>query len=88
MPNNFSNLDAAVAELLAQVQQTKGVQESAVTLINGFATLVEDKVRQALEDDDAADAGSIEAAVAAINTAKSDMLASTTALGDAVAANG
>lgn len=87
MPADYTNLNQAVADLLAQVEATKGVQQSAVALITGFAALVTAKVTEALTADNAADQGSIDAAVQAIATAKSEMLASTTALGDAVAAN-
>ena len=82
-----TNLKAAVDELLAQVEQTKGVQASAVTLITGFADLVAQKVTEAIQANDAIDNAAIEPIVAAIQSAKSEMLASTTTLGDAVAAN-
>lgn len=84
---DFQNLQDAVTDLLAQVDATKGVQQSAVTLINGFAELVTAKVTEALTADNAADDKSIAAATAAIAGAKAEMLTSTTSLGDAVAAN-
>lgn len=85
--SNFLNLNAAIAELLTQVESTKGVQQSAVALISGFADLVVTKVTEALTADANADDASITAAVEAINNAKNEMVASTTALGDAVQAN-
>jgi hypothetical protein len=83
----ITDLAAAVDALVAQVQATKGVQASAVTLINGFAAIVTEKVAAALDADNAADQGSIDAATAAIEAARVEATDSTNALGAAVAAN-
>ena len=83
----ITDLAAAVDALVAQVQATKGVQASAVALINGFAAIVTSKVAAALEENDAADQTSIDAATAAIEAARVEATDSTNALGAAVTAN-
>lgn len=88
MPADTTNLGAAIAGLLTQVEATKTVQASATALITGFAAIVIQKVTEALTADNAADQGSIDAAAAAIQAAVAEVTSSTTALGDAVAANG
>lgn len=79
------NID--LTQLLAAVEKAKGVAASAVALINNFSQQTAAAVTAALQADDAADQGSIDAAVAAINATAADLTASSTALGDAVAAN-
>lgn len=79
------NID--LSALTAAVEQAKTIEDSAVQLINGFAQRVADAVTAALAADDAADQGSIDAAVAAINEQASALTASSSTLADAVAAN-
>ncbi len=82
-----TNLQAAIDALTAQVEKTKGTEQSAIQLISGFAAKVTDAVTAALTADNAADQGSIDAAVAAISTVSSQFQASADDLGAAVAAN-
>lgn len=79
------NID--LTALLAAVEKAKTVAASAVALINNFAQQTAAAVTAALEADDAADQGSIDAAVAAINAQAADLAASSDALGAAVSAN-
>lgn len=78
------NIDTAT--ILAAVEKAKTVQASAIALINGFKDKVIAAVTAALEADDAADQGSVDTAVAAINAAASDLNTSSDALGAAVVA--
>lgn len=80
-------LAQAVADLTTQVAATQGVEARATALINGFAAQVTKAVTDALTADNAADQGSIDAAVAAIASAKDAFNTSASALGAAVAAN-
>ena len=79
------NID--LTALLAAVEKAKTVQASAVALINNFAANTVAAVTAALQADDAADQGSIDAAVAAINDQAAQLTASSDALGAAVTAN-
>lgn len=79
------NID--LTDLLAAVTKAKGVNDSAVALINNFATIAAQKVADALAADDAADQGSVDAAVAAIKDAAAQLNASSDQVATAVAAN-
>jgi hypothetical protein len=83
----FTDLDAAVTELTAAVTENETVDASAIALINGFSDAVKTAVTEALEDDDAADEGSIQAAKDAIAAVTARMTASSAKLGAAVVAN-
>jgi hypothetical protein len=83
----FTDLDAAVRDLETAVAENETVDESAITLISGFSDVVKTAVTEALQDDDAADEGSIQAAQAAIASATARMTASSAKLGAAVVAN-
>ncbi len=85
MATSFDTLNAAVAALTTQVAATEGTEASAVTLIQGFSTAINDAVSAALAADDAADAGSIQAASDAIAAVTARFTASAGALGAAVA---
>ena len=82
-----TGLNAAVAALTDQVEQTETVEGSAVTLINGFAAEIQKAVTDALTADNAADQGSIDAANAAIAAVTARFNASAASLGAAVSAN-
>jgi len=84
---DFSSLQAKIDELTAQVAATRGVEASAVALINGFAAAITQAVTDALTADNAADQGSIDAAVQAIETSRAAFAASGGDLGAAVNAN-
>ena len=79
------NID--LTALIAEVERTKGIQASAKVLIEGIGPQIVAAVTAALEADDAADQGSVEAAVAAINTEIAGLAASSTELGNAIAAH-
>jgi hypothetical protein len=85
--SDFTALQAKIDALTAQVTQTTTVEGSAVALLNGFAAQIQEKVQAALDADDAADQGSIQAAAAAIDGVTQQFVASATALGTAVVAN-
>lgn len=85
--SDFTNLNAAIATLTAQVEATEGTEKSAAALIAGFSTAITVAVTKALTDDEAADAGSIEAAQQAITDTTARFNASAAALGEAVTAN-
>ena len=87
MPANVDALNAAIADLTAQVAATTTVEASATTLINGFAAAVTKAVTDALTADNAADQGTIDAATSAIANVKAGFNTSATALGAAVTAN-
>ena len=82
MPTDFTQLDAAIADLTAQVASTETVEASADTLIEGFAVQVQAAVADALTKDAAANAASI----AAANNAIEGVVARFKASGDKLAA--
>ena len=82
--SDFTVLNKAIADLTVQVAATEGTEASAVTLINGFSAQVTKAVTDALTADDAADAGSIATAQAAVATVTARFNASAAALGTAV----
>jgi hypothetical protein len=84
---DFSSLNAAITALTAQVQATETTEAGAVTLINGFSQAITKAVADALQADDAADTGSIQAANEAIAAVTTRFSSSGQALGDAVLAN-
>ena len=84
---NVSQLNAAIADLTAQVAATEGTEDSAVALITGFSAAISDAVTAALTADNAADDASITAAQAAITATTARFTASAQKLGAAVAAN-
>jgi len=84
---DFASLNAALAALTAQVEETEGVAESAAALIAGFATAVQDAVAAALTADNSADDATLAAAAAAISTVAERFGASAAALGEAVVTN-
>ncbi len=73
-----------LSALTAQVAETEGIEASAVALIQGFSTKIQEAVAAALAADDAADQGSIDAANAAIAEVTARFKASAGALGAAV----
>ena len=83
MPVDLTALNEQVAALTEQVAATEGVEASAITLISGFAAAI----AKAIEDDNAIDAANTAKVTADIAAVKARFLASSTALGDAVAAN-
>lgn len=87
MPADFSKLQAAVDAAKTQVTATVGVEASAIALINNFAEATKKAVTDALAADNAADQGSIDAAVAAITDTQAAFADSANKLGAAVAAN-
>jgi len=87
MPVDFTALNKAVADAVAQVDVTKGVDASAEKLITSFGAAVTKAVADALTQDAAANQTSIDAATAAIAQTTSAFAASSAALGAAVASN-
>ncbi len=85
---DFASLQSEIDALTAQVEATKGVEASAVALINNFAAQITTAVTAALTADNAADDASIAAANAAIQGVRAQFAASAGDLGAAVAANG
>ncbi len=83
----FDDLNAAVTALTAQVASTETVEGSAIALINGFSAAIAKAVTDALTADNAADQGSIDAAMSAISATTARFAASGSALGNAVTAN-
>ena len=81
---DFTKFQDAVTALRAQVAATVGVEDSAVALIIGFADTVKKAVTDALTADNAADQGSIDAAVGAITDATTAFANSQNKLGAAV----
>lgn len=79
------NLD--LSGVIAEVERAKGIQASAVALINGIGAKIAAAVTAALQADDAADQGSVDAAVAAVNEVVAGLKSSSDELGAAVAAN-
>lgn len=77
--NNMAN--PVLADLEAAVTRSKGVTESAVTLINGFAARMQDAVDAALKN------GATEAELAPVQAEVDALNASSQSLADAVAAN-
>ena len=86
MPADTTALTAALSELTAQVALTETVSDSAVTLIEGFSTAIIAAVTTALEADNAADQGSIDAATTAVLETKARFTASSDKLGAAIVA--
>ncbi len=84
--SDFSQLEAATAELLTQVSETETVEASAKALIDGFADQVITALTAALEADANADNASIAAAIAAVRDVQTRLGASEDALGAAVLA--
>lgn len=82
----FTDLDQAVADLNAAVAENETVDASAIALIAGFSAMIEAEVTKALQADDAADEGSIQAVKDAINAATASAKASNAKLGDAIVA--
>jgi hypothetical protein len=80
MPVDLSGLIAAVTE-------AETVDASAVALIEGFAASVTAAVTAALQADDAADQGSIDAANTAIQGEVSRLVASKAKVATAITAN-
>jgi len=81
-----SKLQATIDALTAQVAATKGVEASAVALIQGFSTAISKAVADALTADNAADDASLAAAQAAIDAVTAQFKQSADDLGAAVAA--
>jgi len=71
---------AALDPLTAEVTETVGVIQSAITLINGIAGRIQDAVDAALAANPGVD-------LAALETLRTDLDASSSALAAAVAAN-
>lgn len=81
------DLTPTVAAVVASVAKAKGVHDSTVAFINGVGAKILAAVTAALEADDAADQGSIDAATAAVATELAALDASSDALAAAVNAN-
>lgn len=86
MPADYSALNAAVQANVDQATATEGTEASAIVVLQGFAAQIIKAVSDALAADNAADQGSIDAAVAAVNTVTARYTASGAALGAAIAA--
>jgi hypothetical protein len=86
MPNNFDELNQAIADLVTEATATEGVEDSAVVVITGFAAQVDAAVTAALTADRAANATSIAAAKQAIADTLAGFVAHRTPLADAIAA--
>lgn len=84
---DFTNLQAKIDELVAQITKNVTVEGSATDLINGFAAAVTKAVTDALTADNAADQGSIDVAVAAIEGVRASAVDSADRLGAAIVAN-
>lgn len=82
-----TSLKQSVADLATQVAATVGGEDSAEVLIQGIGDRVTAAVTKALQDNDAADQTSIDAATAAIKEQIDAAKASAGKLADAVAAN-
>src|SRR5689334_10086947 len=87
MAADFTKLQTTIDALTAQVKATQGVEASAKALILGQADATKTAVAAALQADDAADQGSIDAANAAIDGVTSQFAASAADLGSAIPAN-
>ena len=83
--NDFTALNQAISTLTDQVSATETTEAGAVALIKGFSASLQKAVADALAADDAADAGSIQAANDAIAAVTARFQASAAALGAAVA---
>ncbi len=83
MPPPVLNLDAVIAA----TERAVGLQDSATAFITNSGELVKEAVRAALEADDAADQGSIDAAMAAVNDVVSRLTGSSDRLAVALDAN-
>lgn len=59
--------------LIAEVARQKGLKDSLIALVNGIGPRVQAAVTKALEEDDAADQGSVDVANAAIDQAMTDI---------------
>ncbi len=86
MPADVTRLNAAIATLTSQVAATETVEASASALILGFSSAIAKAVTDALTEDNAADQGSIDAAMQAIADTTTRFQQSAGALGDAVTA--
>lgn len=86
MPADYTALSAAIAAAVSQVAATKTTEAGAKALIENFSASVTKAVTDALTADNAADQGSIDAAVQAINDTTAQYLASSNDLGAAVVA--
>ncbi len=84
---DVTRLNAAIATLTDQVAATETVEASASNLLLGFSSAIAKAVTDALAADNAADQGSIDAAMQAIADTTTRFQASAGALGTAVAAN-
>lgn len=83
MPPPVLNLDGVVNA----IDRAVGLQDSAVAFIQASGDVLKDAVRAALEADDAADQGSIDAAMAAIDLKVAEQTAASDRLAAALAAN-
>lgn len=79
------NIDTT--DVVAAVQNARGVMASATTLISTLGTRIQAAVTAALEADDAADQGSVDAAMAAIRGETTALTADAQALAAAISAN-
>jgi hypothetical protein len=87
MPADFSNLQTAIDDLVAQATKTTTTEGSAKLLIISLASQITTAVTAALTADRAANQTSIDAATTAIKTVKDQYLASADDLGAAIVAN-
>lgn len=87
MPVDLTQLQAAIDASVAEATRTEGTEDSAGVLIASFSAQITKAVTDALTADAAANAGSISAATAAINTVTARFAAADDKLGAAIAAN-
>lgn len=85
--SDFSTLNAAVAALVTQVENTVGTEASAVAFIQGLGAEIQKAVDAALLADANADDASIQAANTAIAEVVARAAASAGALAAAIPAN-
>lgn len=87
MPVDFTALDASIASLTAEVARSETTEDSAGTLIAGFAAAVTTAVTNALTADAAANQVTIDAANKAIADVTARFSAADDKLGAAITAN-
>ena len=85
MPATSAALQAAIAQLVVQVNATKTTEDGAATLINTFGTKIADAVKAALEKDNRVDQATIDDTTAMILSQTAEFAKSSAALGAAIA---
>lgn len=87
MAIDLTALNATVAATLAEVTRAEGLAASAIAALQGQAAAILKAVQDALDADDAADAGTIAVVTAAINDTSAAFVQSNDDLAAALAAN-